>query len=245
MRARRARRAAGHPRARPLAGRRAADRGHLAGHALARLRRRRPDRGRAWADLVTLDTGSVRTAGTGADEATAVFAAGAADVVSVIRDGDLVADRGRPAGRRRPGPGRSPRCGSADDAAWPSPGSVSWSRKDPSRGPLGPARDAALVVEDGRVAWVGPARAGTGGRHRPRRRRPGGRARVRRLATRTWCSPATAPRSSRPGWPGRRTPRAASAPRSPRPGPRATSSSPRTWPASSTRCTARAPPPSR
>ena len=45
----------------------------------------------ARADLVTLDTGSVRTAGTGADEATAVFAAGAADVVSVIRDGVLVA----------------------------------------------------------------------------------------------------------------------------------------------------------
>ena len=51
----------------------------------------------ARADLVTLDTGSVRTAGTGADEATAVFAAGAADVVSVIRDGVLVAtgDDGR------------------------------------------------------------------------------------------------------------------------------------------------------
>ncbi len=54
-----------------------------------------PDVGRievgARADLVTVDTASVRTAGTGADEATAVFAAGGADVVSVIRDGVLVA----------------------------------------------------------------------------------------------------------------------------------------------------------
>ncbi len=39
------------------------------------------------ADLVTLDTASPRTAGTGADEHTAVFAAGTADVVSVMIDG--------------------------------------------------------------------------------------------------------------------------------------------------------------
>jgi formiminoglutamate deiminase len=41
----------------------------------------------AAADLVTLDTASARTAGTGADECTAVFAASGADVVSVLRDG--------------------------------------------------------------------------------------------------------------------------------------------------------------
>jgi cytosine/adenosine deaminase-related metal-dependent hydrolase len=41
----------------------------------------------ARADLVTLDTASPRTAGTGADEATAVFAASGADVVHVVRDG--------------------------------------------------------------------------------------------------------------------------------------------------------------
>ena len=50
-----------------------------------------PDAGRievgARADLVTLDSASVRTAGTGADDATAVFAATAADVRTVIRDG--------------------------------------------------------------------------------------------------------------------------------------------------------------
>ncbi|MGZ4444635.1 MAG: formimidoylglutamate deiminase [Nocardioidaceae bacterium] len=48
------------------------------------------------ADLVTLDTASVRTAGTGADEGTAVFAAAGADVVHVVRDGRVVAtDRDR------------------------------------------------------------------------------------------------------------------------------------------------------
>ncbi len=45
----------------------------------------------ARADLVTLDTASPRTAGTGSGEATAVFAASAADVVHVVRDGAVVA----------------------------------------------------------------------------------------------------------------------------------------------------------
>ncbi len=48
----------------------------------------------ARADLVTIDTASVRTAGTGADEATAVFAATAEDVTRVIVDGvDVTQDR--------------------------------------------------------------------------------------------------------------------------------------------------------
>jgi formiminoglutamate deiminase len=47
----------------------------------------------ARADLVTLDTASVRTAGTGADEATAVFAASGADVVQVVREGVVVSTR--------------------------------------------------------------------------------------------------------------------------------------------------------
>jgi formiminoglutamate deiminase len=50
-----------------------------------------PDAGRiavgGRADLVVLDTASVRTAGTGADTGTAVFAASGADVVRVVRDG--------------------------------------------------------------------------------------------------------------------------------------------------------------
>jgi formiminoglutamate deiminase len=43
------------------------------------------------ADLVTLDTASLRTAGTGADAETAVFAASAADVVQVVCAGKVVA----------------------------------------------------------------------------------------------------------------------------------------------------------
>jgi cytosine/adenosine deaminase-related metal-dependent hydrolase len=41
----------------------------------------------ARADLVTVDLASVRTAGTGGDESTVVFAASGADVVRVVRDG--------------------------------------------------------------------------------------------------------------------------------------------------------------
>jgi formiminoglutamate deiminase len=43
-----------------------------------------------WADLVTFDTGSVRTAGTGDGEETAVFAATAADITHVVASGRVV-----------------------------------------------------------------------------------------------------------------------------------------------------------
>ena len=46
------------------------------------------------ADLVTIDTTSPRTAGTGADEHTAAFAATAADVVQVVCDGRVVFTKG-------------------------------------------------------------------------------------------------------------------------------------------------------
>ncbi|MBF4761724.1 formimidoylglutamate deiminase [Nocardioides islandensis] len=46
------------------------------------------------ADLVTLDTTSLRTAGTGTDEHTVVFAATAADVTQVVADGRVVFTRG-------------------------------------------------------------------------------------------------------------------------------------------------------
>jgi formiminoglutamate deiminase len=46
------------------------------------------------ADLVTLATCSPRTAGTGADEAAAVFAASAADVLQVVRAGRVIARAG-------------------------------------------------------------------------------------------------------------------------------------------------------
>jgi formiminoglutamate deiminase len=48
----------------------------------------------ARADLVTLGTTTPRTAGTGRDEHTAVFAATAADVVQVVADGKVVFTRG-------------------------------------------------------------------------------------------------------------------------------------------------------
>lgn len=56
-----------------------------------------PDAGRivvgARADLVTLDTRTPRTAGTGSDEFTAVFAAGASDVTRVMIDGTVRFER--------------------------------------------------------------------------------------------------------------------------------------------------------
>jgi formiminoglutamate deiminase len=54
----------------------------------------------ARADLVTVDCTSPRTAGTGADEQALVFAATSADVVQVVRDGELV---GRAEDRRAAG----------------------------------------------------------------------------------------------------------------------------------------------
>ncbi len=57
-----------------------------------------PDAGRIEvgqrADLVTLSSDSPRTAGSGADETTAVFAASGSDVVRVMIDGRLVFDAG-------------------------------------------------------------------------------------------------------------------------------------------------------
>ena len=66
------------------------------------------------ADLVTLDVASPRTAGTGADEHTAVFAATAADVVQVVADGRVVFTRGDEAGIGR-------ELDEAIGALWPRP----------------------------------------------------------------------------------------------------------------------------
>ena len=196
------------------------------------------------ADLVTIDTGSPRTAGTGADEHTAVVRRDAADVVQVVCDGaGRVHQRGR-RGRDRARARRGDREHCGDDAS-----SITnigeLVTNDPERdGLLGLVADAALVVEGGKVAWVGPAAEA-----------PAADARVdaaagrccpgSSTATATWCSPATGRRSSRPGWPGRRTPPAGSAPRSRPPARPPTSSSPRTSPGTSPRCAARARRPSR
>ena len=101
---------------------------------------------------------------------------------------------------------------------------------DPEReGPLGLVTDAALVVDGATVAWVGAAADAPAADERSTPAAapccPGSST-----ATATWSSPATARRSSRPGWPASRTPPAASAPPSPPPGRPPTSSSPRTSP---------------
>ena len=91
---RRARRAARHPRARALVGGRALPAATTDGHASLGY----DDAGAIAvgnrADLVTLDTTTPRTAGTGRDEHTAVFTAAAADVVQVVADGRVVFARG-------------------------------------------------------------------------------------------------------------------------------------------------------
>ncbi len=70
----------------------------LAGTATGHASLGFPDTGRievgARADLVTLDPASPRTAGTGRDEATVVFAATAADVTRVMVDGRVVVREG-------------------------------------------------------------------------------------------------------------------------------------------------------
>ena len=91
--------------------------------------------------------------------------------------------------------------------------------------PLGVLADAAVVVE-GR-----PGRLGRAAQRRPPTPTPcatSAAARCSRASstpTPTSSSPATGPRSSRPGWPARATPAAASAPPSPPPAPPPTSSS--------------------
>ena len=101
-------------------------------------------------------------------------------------------------------------------------------RRRPARPPA--RRGARRRGQPGRLGRAG--RRGARGRRGGRRRRPGGAARASSTATATWSSRATGRRSSRPGWPGSRTPPAASAPPSPPPAPRPTSSSPRTSPGS-------------
>ena len=128
------------------------------------------------ADLVTLDMSTPRTAGSGADEHTAVYAAAAADVRQVIVGGRVVMALGRApdcrrAGRAGPRLGHREGVGVVDAtldggaSAGTDPPSLVLTNigelvtNDPDRpGLLGLAHDAAVVVERGRVAWVGPFR---------------------------------------------------------------------------------------
>ena len=109
---RRARRAPRQPAARTLAGRGARAGSHHSGHASLGW----DDAGAIAvgqrADLVTLDAASPRTAGTGADEHTVVFAAAAADVTMTMVDGRIVFRQGdRESVGTRPRRRRSGRCG--------------------------------------------------------------------------------------------------------------------------------------
>ena len=70
------------------------ERGHWSGAELLAVGTGHQIEVGAPADLVTLDTASPRTAGTGADEHTAAFAATAADVVQVVADGRVVYTKG-------------------------------------------------------------------------------------------------------------------------------------------------------
>jgi formiminoglutamate deiminase len=69
------------------------ERGHWSAAELLAVGARHGIEVGAPADLVTLDTTSPRTAGSGADEHTAVFAATSADVVHVVADGRVVYTR--------------------------------------------------------------------------------------------------------------------------------------------------------
>ena len=94
-----------------------------------------------------------------------------------------------------------------------SPGSPSWSpatRRADRRRARHRSHDAAVVVEDGRVAWVGPAPRAPAADERRRRRRAAPWSPASSTPTPTWSSPATGPPSSPPAWPARRTTAAAS-----------------------------------
>ena len=135
----------------------------------------------------------------------------AADVVQVVVDGRSGGPRRRSTGssrRRRRAPRRARSRAVLSMSLRSSPTSASSSPTTRAGdGPLGLLHDAALVLDDGLVAWVGPAadapaadeRVDAGGARRdPRLRRqphpPGVRRRPRRP-------------SSRPGWRASRTPR--------------------------------------
>ena len=203
-RAWRLRRAAAHRHARPLDGR----------PSCSRRDRRRPRR-LGWPDAGRSSrarpptsrgpAGHLRTAARRPAQARA-----GRDGGRRAHGGRRRARRGRPSGRARARRRRRGCSRTAIEPLWEDAmsaalvtGIASWS---PTTRPAATARsacsrDAALVIEGGRVAWVGPAR------RRPRRRRrastpaAGPCSRASWTPTRTWSSPATGPPSSTPGCP--------------------------------------------
>ena len=117
---------------------------------------------------------------------------------------------------------------------------------DPAHGgPLGMVPDAAVVVEGGRVAWVGPRRARPGRRQAGRRRRPRGDPRLRRQPRPPGVRRRPGGASSRRGWRASPTTAAASPPPSPPPAPRRRRAARPARARWSPRCARRAPRPSR
>ena len=118
------------------------------------------------ADLVELDPRSIRTAGT--DPAQILFAAGTPDVRTVVVDGQAVVDGGR---HRLGDVGAlladaiaavtTPAVTTGERATMTTTlitGIAELVTNDPAHGPpLGILTGAAVVVDDGRIAWVGAA----------------------------------------------------------------------------------------
>ena len=146
------------------------------------------------ADLVTLDTATPRTAGTGRDEHTAVFAATAADVTQVVVDGRVVVGAGRR--RRRSAaswPRRSRGCGTMSEHR-DHPHRRADHQRPRARGTARARQDAARG-DRGRHGSPGSGPAGRRPEPPTRTSTPGAEpcSRASSTATPTWCSPATGP----------------------------------------------------
>ena len=203
----RARRAAGHPAARPLDRRRAADRRHHRRARVARLGRRRRHRRRAARRPRRRSTRPARAPPAPAATRTPSSSPPSAEDVQP-GDGRRPVGRrgGRPRttigreldGSRRPHLGRGP---SMSTTVITGIGELV--TNDPARAEQGGL--LGLVARRRGRGRGQPGRLGRSGRRGARRRRPGrrrrarGDPRLRRLATATSSSPATAPPSSRRG----------------------------------------------
>ncbi len=217
---------------------------------LARVRRRRPDRGGAARRPRHAGPGHPPHRGRRADGGDGrVRGDRSRRHPGRVRRSGRAPRRGGSRGRRRARPRRPTPVepsGGGDVTSLLVTGISELVTNDPEHGgPLGVVHDAAVVLEG--VAGS-PGRGRLGWLRSQTRRTTSADAQCCRASwthTRTWCSPGTGLRSSRPGWPASATTAAASAPPSPRRAPRPTSSSAPTSSGTSARCAGRGPRPSR